>query len=68
MATNDLKILTILSKLEEYRKKLDDGTLTPGCPDHTVRYCEAIVAEYGPYENRAAWIEDLKKEGFINEN
>lgn len=56
----DIKILSILKDLEAYRQKLESGELTPGNNDHTLRMCQAIVAEYGPFESRAAWKEALK--------
>jgi len=61
----DIKILNILGEIEEYRMGLDRGELTPGCTDHTIRICEAIVAKYLPSQNRSEWERDLKEYGHL---
>lgn len=53
-------MIKILIRLEEYRKKLESGQLIPGCHDHTVRMCEAIVASEMRYKNRAEWLEEIR--------
>ena len=62
----DIKIITILAKLEDYRIRLEKGEATAGCTDHVIRMCEAIVAQYGPYSNRNQWVAELREYGYLN--
>jgi hypothetical protein len=60
LSHNDVIGLAILKKLEEYRIKLDTGELQPGCPDHAIRMCEAIVTYFTQFKTRCEWGEEIK--------
>jgi len=54
--------LEILSKLENFRQRMQDGTTQPGTADWVARVCQAIVAE-GHYNDRVDWVTALKTSG-----
>lgn len=54
-------ILDILEDLERYRIDLEEGKYTEGCTGHTVRICEATVAEHGGFFSRADWVAKLNR-------
>lgn len=56
--------LEILNRLEEFRKKLENGTINAGGADWVVRMCQAKVAQ-DFYSQRSAWTDALKE---MNEN
>jgi len=61
---NDVICLAILTKLEAFRVKLESGRpATHENPDWVVRMCEATVAEYTQFKNRASWVAELKEGG-----
>ncbi len=62
---HDMKVIAILGELERYRQKLETGELYPGNPDHVVRMCQAHVATYGNFEDRAEWIQSLRDYEYI---
>lgn len=55
----DVAGLAILKKLEEYRCKIESGERTGGTNDHSIRMCQAIVAEYTQFKTRAEWVKEL---------
>lgn len=57
-------VLKILKDMEDYRRLVSTGNMTAGTPDHTIRFCQAIVAEQGGYKDRVSWINDLRIEDF----
>jgi len=60
---NDVIGLAILEKLETFRHKLESGEIQAGCPDWIVRMCEATVAGYTQFDDRASWVKELGKGG-----
>jgi hypothetical protein len=61
-------MLKLLAILENYRQKLEAGIYTPGGVGHSVRICQAHVAEHAGYKSRVDWIDDLKKAGHLDQN
>ena len=60
-------MIELLARLEGYRQKLKVGIYQPGTNNHSIRMCQAHVAEAAGYTNRVAWIDDLKCKGLLNE-
>ncbi len=56
---NDVIGLAILKKLEVFRIKLENGEIQAGCADWVVRMCEANVADYTQFRDRASWEKEL---------
>jgi len=59
LSHNDIIGLAMLEQLEAFRHKIAEGTIQAGSVDWTVRMCEAVVAEYTQFNNRAEWEEQL---------
>lgn len=62
-----MHILELLARLENYRQKMESGELTPGTHDHTIRMCQAHVAELSDFRDRADWVESLRSRKYLNE-
>jgi len=59
LSNNDIIALAILEQMESFRKKLESGEMQAGSLDWTVRICEAIVAEYTQFKDRASWEKEI---------
>ena len=53
LSDRDIVGLAILKDLEAYRGKIERGEIMGGCNDHTVRMCQAIVADYTQFKGMA---------------
>ena len=56
--------INVLEKLEQFRMKLHNREITPGSEDWVVRACQAIVADAGEYQDRASWVQELRKRDY----
>ena len=56
--------INVLEKLEQFRMKLHNREITPGSEDWVVRACQAIVADAGEYQDRASWMNKLRKRDY----
>ncbi len=63
-----MHILELLAKLENYRQKIDSGELEPGTTDHTIRMCQAQVAELSDFRNRVSWVGALRSRAYLTKN
>jgi len=54
------QILNILKRLEELRRKINNGEIQEGSSDWLIRICEAEVAQ-GFFETRTDWTDLLNK-------
>lgn len=51
---NEGNLLVLLKELEDFRIKLENGEIQPGCADWVVRMCQATIASHG-FKNRVEW-------------